>query len=152
LIAGVGVDRIAIARIEATLNQHGQRFLQRVYTVNEIRQAQAKGNPARRFAMLFAAKEAVSKALGTGFRRGVGWQMIETIHSTLGKPEVSLHDAAQRRADALHVCNIQISLTDDDGVAMAFAVAETVVVQTVVAETVIGEAAVVETIAAVTRA
>jgi len=125
LIAGVGVDRVAIVRIEAALARHGERFVQRIYTVKEIDQANAKGHPARRFAMLFAAKEAVSKALGSGFRQGVGMKMIETIHSDLGKPEVYLHDGAKKRADGLHICNVQLSLTDDDGVAMAFAVAET---------------------------
>jgi len=125
LIAGIGIDRIAIARIEAALDRHGERFVQRIYTEREISQAHAKGNPARRFAMLFAAKEAVSKALGTGFRQGIALRMIETIHQDSGKPEVTLHDAAQLRADAMDIVNIQLSLTDDGGVAMAFALAET---------------------------
>jgi len=125
LIAGVGVDRIAISRIQAALNRHGERFAQRVYTQDELAQAKAKGNPARRLAMLFAAKEAVSKALGTGFRQGVSLQSIETIHQPSGKPAVILHDGALARANQLHIQHVHLSLTDDDGVAMAFAVAET---------------------------
>ncbi|MDQ6970361.1 MAG: holo-ACP synthase [Mariprofundus sp.] len=125
MIAGIGIDRIAIARIEAALDRHGERFVQRIYTEREISQARAKGHPARRFAMLFAAKEAVSKALGTGFRQGIALRMIETIHQDSGKPEITLHDAAQLRADAMDIVNVQLSLTDDGGVAMAFALAET---------------------------
>jgi len=84
LIAGIGVDRIAIKRVEAAIERHGERFITRLFTTEEIAQARAKGNPARRFAMLFAAKEAVSKALGTGLRQGVTLQSIETIIRLLG--------------------------------------------------------------------
>ncbi len=124
MITGVGVDRIAIARVEASLERFGERFIQRVYTDNEIAQAHAKGNPARRFAMLFAAKEAVSKALGTGFRRGIAMHHIETIHQPSGKPEVILHATALAVAKASGINRVHVSLTDDDGVALAFAVAE----------------------------
>jgi len=124
LIVGIGVDRMVIKRIERSLERYGERFEQRIYTSAEIEQAKAKGNPARRFAMLFAAKEAVSKALGTGFHQGVAPCHIETIHQSSGKPEVILYEGARRAAEALAVCRVHISLTDDDGVAMAFAVAE----------------------------
>jgi len=124
LITGVGVDRIAISRIEAALERFGDRFVERIYTEQEIVQSHAKGNPARRFAMLFAAKEAVSKALGTGFRRGIAMHHIETIHQTSGKPEVSLHGAALKVAEGQGIIRIHVSLTDDEGVALAFAVAE----------------------------
>jgi len=119
------VDRIAIARIETALKRHGDRFVQRVYCETELAQARAKGNPARRLAMLFAAKEAVAKALGTGFRQGVSLKSIETIHQPSGKPVVSLHEGALTRAAELQIQHVHLSLTDDDGVAMAFAVAET---------------------------
>ena len=124
MITGVGVDRIAISRVEASLERFGDRFIERVYTEQEIAQSHAKGNPARRFAMLFAAKEAVSKALGTGFRRGIAMHHIETIHQTSGKPEVSLHGAALKVAEGQGIIRIHVSLTDDEGVALAFAVAE----------------------------
>ena len=124
MIIGVGVDRIAIARIEQALARFGERFIRRVYTAAEIAQARAKGNPARRFAMLFAAKEAVAKALGTGFRHGVALQQIETVHQASGKPEVTLHDKALGAAERLGIARVHLSLSDDDGVALAFAVAE----------------------------
>jgi len=124
VIVGIGTDRIAIARIEASVHRFGERFVQRVYTEQEIVQARARGNPARRFAMLFAAKEAVSKALGTGFHQGVAPHHIETIHQPSGKPVVTLHGRAAAVADSLGVDRVHVSLTDDDGIAMAFAVAE----------------------------
>lgn len=124
MIVGIGVDRIAIARIEGSLERFGERFVQRVYTAAEIGQARARGNPARRFAMLFAAKEAVAKALGTGFRRGIALQHIETVHQPSGKPEITLHAQAAEVAGKLGISAVHVSLSDDDGVAMAFAVAE----------------------------
>lgn len=124
MIVGIGVDRIAIARIEGVLDRFGERFVQRVYTTAEIGQAEAKGNPARRFAMLFAAKEAVAKALGTGFRQGVELRHIETLHHSSGKPRVTLHARAGEVAGELGISVVHVSLSDDDGIAMAFAVAE----------------------------
>jgi len=124
MISGIGVDRLVIARIERSLGRHGDRFIQRIYSEAEIKQSQAKGNPARRFAMLFAAKEAVAKALGTGFRQGVSPCHIETIHQPSGKPEVTLHAGARAVAERQGVCNVHLSLSDDDGIAMAFAIAE----------------------------
>ncbi len=123
-IAGIGVDRILIRRIEASLDRFGDRFIARLFTGREAAQALARGHPARRFAMLFAAKEAVSKALGTGFRQGVAPCHIETLHCPSGKPEVHLHGGAAAAAARLGVVRVHVSLSDDDGVAMAFAVAE----------------------------
>jgi len=124
MIVGVGTDRILISRIEQALAGFGARFEQRVYTDEELRQARAKGHTARRLAMLFAAKEAVAKALGTGFHQGVAARHIETIHQPSGKPEVYLHAGAAQVAGKLGVDRVHVSLTDDGGVAMAFAVAE----------------------------
>ncbi len=123
-IFGVGTDRVVIERIERSLDRFGDRFIQRVYTDIEHQQALSKGNTARRLAMLFAAKEAVSKALGTGFHQGVTPRSIETIHQASGKPEVVLHGGAARVAKTAGISTIHISLTDDDGVALAFAIAE----------------------------
>ncbi len=124
MICGIGVDRIRIARVEQSIARFGERFVRRVYTPAEAAQARARGYPARRFAMLFAAKEAVAKALGTGFRQGVAPRDIETIHQQSGKPEVRLHAGAARAACRLGVARVHVSLSDDDGIAVAFAVAE----------------------------
>jgi len=123
-VVGIGVDRIAIVRIQATLDRFGRRFIQRVFTEAEYAQAAAKGNTARRLAMLFAAKEAVSKALGTGFHQGVAPSHVETIHQLSGKPEVSLYGGAARVAADLGIRTVHVSLSDDDGIALAFAIAE----------------------------
>jgi len=123
-IIGIGVDRIGIIRIESSLERFGDRFIHRVYTPDEIYQARSKGNFARRLAMLFAAKEAVSKALATGFHQGVAPICIETVHQPSGKPEINLYHGAKDAASRLNISTMHVSLTDDDGVAMAFAVAE----------------------------
>ena len=121
-IYGIGVDRIAIKRIKHSVDRFGQRFIDRVYTADEYTLAQKRGT-FRRLAMFFAAKEAVSKALGTGF---VGFAMneVEVIYLKSGKPEITLHGNARRTAKALDIKHIHLSLTDDDGIAMAFAIAE----------------------------
>jgi holo-[acyl-carrier protein] synthase len=123
-IIGIGTDRIVVSRIASSLDRFGERFTSRVFTPGELEQALARGNFNRRLAMLFAAKEAVSKALGTGFRQGVSPRHIETIHQPSGKPEVILHDGALKTAERLGVCSVHVSLSDDDGIAMAFAIAE----------------------------
>jgi len=123
-VVGIGVDRIRIARVETSLERFGERFMRRVYDADEIAQAMAKGNPGRRFAMLFAAKEAVAKALGTGFHQGVAPHHIATIHQPSGKPEIILRGGALEAARRLGVARVHVSLSDDDGVAVAFAVAE----------------------------
>lgn len=124
MIVGIGVDRILIERIERSLDRFGDRFIQRVFTDAEYQQAVNKGNTGRRLAMLFAAKEAVSKALGTGFHQGVTPRLIETIHLSSGKPEINLYGSALAKANSLNVSQVHLSLTDDDGVAMAYAIAE----------------------------
>ena len=124
MIIGIGVDRILIERIERSYDRFGDRFIQRLYTDAEHQQALSKGNTVRRLAMLFAAKEALSKALGTGFHQGVTPKLIETIHQPSGKPEINLYGSAQKKAVMLGVAQVHISLTDDDGVALAFAIAE----------------------------
>lgn len=124
MIHGIGIDRILIGRVADAFERFGDRFVHRVYTDAEYDQSVEKGNVARRLAMLFAAKEAVSKAMGTGFRHGIALCEIETIHQPSGKPEVVLHGRAAEVATDLGIGAVHLSLTDDDGVAMAFAVAE----------------------------
>jgi len=123
-IHGIGTDRVVISRIASSLERFGDRFICRVYSETEVEQARAKGNVARRLAMLFAAKEAASKALGTGFRHGITMRDIETIHQSSGKPEIKLHGAAAKLAAEMGITTVHLSLTDDDGIAMAFAIAE----------------------------
>lgn len=114
-----GVDMIEIGRIERALARHQQRFLQRFFTEREL--AYCNGRlPC--LAGRFAAKEAVSKALGTGIG-DVRWVDIELISDERGKPELILHDAAQALADQLGLQQWAVSLSHTDTHAIAFAVA-----------------------------
>lgn len=114
-----GVDFIEIDRVSRVLDRYGERFLRRVFTPGEI--AYCRGR-APNLAARFAAKEAVMKSLGTGFR-GVGWRDIEVIRSPSGAPGPRLHGRAKRRAERLGVTEIAISLSHSRGFAMVVAVA-----------------------------
>jgi holo-[acyl-carrier protein] synthase len=124
MIVGIGTDRVAVDRIRSVVERFGEHFIRRIFTEHEYLQASAKCDRVRRLALLFAAKEAVSKALGTGFRQGVAPRHIETIHRPSGKPDVVLHAGAKLIASRLGVGKVHVSLSDDDGIAMAFAIAE----------------------------
>src|SRR5512141_3455076 len=98
MIAGIGVDVVDIARVQALLDRHGERFLRRVYTEEEASYAMGGANRAERLAGRFAVKEAVMKALGTGKSQGILWKDVETVHGRFGKPEVHLHGQAVKWA------------------------------------------------------
>lgn len=94
MILGIGSDLIEIARIAHILDRHGDRFLNRVFTANEIAYAHAKINVAATLANRFAAKEALVKALGTGISQGIHWQDIEVRNTAQGQPYLSLYNQA----------------------------------------------------------
>jgi holo-[acyl-carrier protein] synthase len=114
-----GIDLIEITRLEQAIRRHGRRFVERIYTPQEL--AEVGNNPAS-LAGRFAAKEAVAKALGTGIGR-VAWREIEILHGPNRKPVLHLHGAAARRADelGLHTWSISLSHTRDYAVASAVA-------------------------------
>jgi len=113
-----GVDIIEIARIQRTLTAFGDRFLRRVYTERE---RQRYGNRVSELAARFAAKEATSKALGTGIR-GIRWRDMEILSNRRGKPVLVLHGAAAARAESLGLTDFDVSLTHSRTDAMAFVV------------------------------
>ena len=115
-----GVDIIEIPRIKQTLDRYGQRFLDRIFTPDEI--AYCRGR-APNLAGRFAAKEATMKALGTGVR-GVSWKDIEVVRAESGAPSVRLHGRAKKRAERLHVNEISLSMSHSREYAVAFVVAE----------------------------
>lgn len=117
----VGVDVVELSRVARLLNQHGERFLRRIYTASEV--AYCRGR-LRELAARFAGKEAVSKALGTGMR-GVSWREIEILPDPRGKPLVFLHGRARQRAEELGFADVAISLTHGRDVAIAVVVAHT---------------------------
>jgi holo-[acyl-carrier protein] synthase len=121
MIAGIGVDIVDVARIQALLDRYGDRFLQRVYTETESGYAMRGANRAERLAGRFAVKEAVMKALGTGKSQGILWRDVETVRGRLGRPEVHLHgEAAKRRGGGA----VHVSITHDGGKAVAFVILE----------------------------
>lgn len=111
----VGIDLIAIPRVQAVLERHRVRFLRRVYTPEEA--AFCRGRIPE-LAARFAAKEAVMKALGTGVR-GIGWRDIEILPDRRGKPLVYLYGRAKARADKIGLRALDVSLTHEGGFAIA---------------------------------
>jgi holo-[acyl-carrier protein] synthase len=127
MILGIGSDLCRIDRIEKTLSRFGSRFEARYFTAGE--QARANRRPAKRadtYAKRFAAKEACSKALGTGMRLGVAWRDMEVVNLPTGRPTLSLTGGALKRLQELtppgFAADIHLSLTDDHPLAMAFVV------------------------------
>ncbi len=117
LMAEIGTDIIEIARIAGAIERYGDRFLRRVYTEREITSYRDR---VPSLASRFAAKEAVMKVLGTGYR-GVGWHDIEILSNRQGKPKVSLSGRALARAEALGIKSVVVSLSDCREYAMAVA-------------------------------
>lgn len=118
----VGVDIVEVPRIARALERWGERFLRRVYTPQEV--AYCRGRVPE-LAVRFAAKEAVSKALGVGiwWRNGIGWTDAEVVADRLGKPGVVLHGRARARAEALGLAQWALSLSHTREHAIAMVVA-----------------------------
>ncbi len=124
MICGVGVDIVAVERFRAVIERKGDKFLRRVFAEAEIRYARKCACPEERFATRFAAKEAVLKALGTGWRRGVSFREIEVSTNKAGAPAVSLSGRALEISRALGVERLHVSLSHDSIYAVAQVVAE----------------------------
>src|SRR5512140_1193874 len=122
MIAGIGVDVVDIARVQALLDRHGERFLRRVFTEEEAAYAMGGANKAERLAGRFAVKEAVMKALGTGKSQGILWRDVETLRGRLGKPEVRLHGQAVKWGKLRGYGAVHVSSTHDGGKAVAFVI------------------------------
>src|SRR3990172_9250612 len=88
MIVGIGADIAEVQRVREAIERHGERFLQRVFTAQEIGYCRRYRNVYERFAARFAAKEAAMKALGTGWRRGITWRDIEVTNAASGQPEL----------------------------------------------------------------
>lgn len=123
-ILGVGVDIVETQRIEHSLERFGERFLHRVFTAGEIAYCQSMKYPVRHFAARFAAKEAVSKAFGTGIGKAMGWRDIDVHRYPSGQPFVVLEAGAKVLADEQGVTMVWISLSHTDHHAVATIVLE----------------------------
>ncbi len=115
----VGIDIIEVGRVRKVFERHGERFLNRVFTPSEVKQCRGK---AARLAGRFAAKEAISKALGTGLH-GVAWREMEVVQLRSGRPTVTLHGNARRRAELLGISAFDVSIADLAEFSIAIAVA-----------------------------
>mgnify|MGYP002519874525 CR=1 FL=1 len=122
MITGIGTDFIEIVRIQRAIEKN-PHFMERVYTANEIAYCQRKKNVWQSFAARFAAKEAVSKALGTGIGP-VGLMEIEILNAENGQPKVVLHGKALQLAADRNIQRVHISLSHSEAYAMATAVLE----------------------------
>ena len=126
MILGIGSDIIDIRRIERTLERHGERFVQRIFTEVEQRKSDRRKLRAASYAKRFAAKEACSKALGTGFRQGVYWRDLGVVNLPSGKPTMALTGKAALHLENMlpegHVAQIDLTITDDFPMAQAFVI------------------------------
>ena len=124
MIRGIGVDIVNVDRIEKAVERWGYRFLKRIFTPAEIERCQKRARPAQCLALRFAAKEAFVKALGLGMRKGLRWRDIEVVHDHLGKPDLVLHNQAQRLLEAVEASRTWLSLSDERESAFAVVVLE----------------------------
>lgn len=122
-IVGSGVDLVELDRIEAALSRFGERFLDRVFTHHEIFYCQSMKDPIPHLAGRFAAKEAVSKVLGTGIGAACRWKDVEILRLESGKPHVVLHGSAKGTAVGMGIQEMHISLSHTKGHALAMAIA-----------------------------
>jgi holo-[acyl-carrier protein] synthase len=123
MIIGLGSDIVDVRRIESVLKRHGDRFLNRIFTAAERAKAERRANPVETYAKRFAAKEACSKALGTGFRRGVFWRDMGVVNLPSGRPTMQLTGGALKRLQAITPAGcearIDVTLTDEGPTAQA---------------------------------
>ena len=128
MIIGLGSDLIDIRRIERSLERYGGRFTERVFTEIEQAKSDRRRNRAASYAKRFAAKEACSKALGTGLSNGVYWRDMGVVNDRFGKPTMKLtNGAAKRLAEMMpngYEPHIHVTITDDHPLAQAFVVIE----------------------------
>ena len=122
-IVGLGTDIVEIVRIGRMIERHGEQFLNRVYTDEEIRYCRRRRECYQHFAGRWAAKEAIMKALGTGFVRGVGWQDLEVITQKSGQPIVNIRGGAREHAETLEIDEILVTISHCRSYATATAIA-----------------------------
>lgn len=126
MIIGIGNDLIDIRRVEKTLERFGDRFVQRCFTEIEQKKSDRRRLRAASYAKRFAAKEACSKALGTGFRRGTYWRDMGVVNLPSGKPTMSLTGGAAGHLERLtpegFVAKIDLTITDDFPLAQAIVI------------------------------
>jgi holo-[acyl-carrier protein] synthase len=122
MIFGIGIDVVEIGRIAEAIRRHEARFIEKIFCLSEIEYCRAMKAPASHFAARFAAKEAVAKALGTGFSGPVNWKDIEVRRKANGEPFVVLHAGAAELAQRVGIREIFVSMSHSQDYAVAQAV------------------------------
>ena len=122
-VIGIGTDITECLRIARMIERHGDLFINRVYTAEEIRYCRNRKQTTEHFTGRWAAKEAVLKALGTGWRRGISWRDVEILNEPGGKPIVNVHGGAKSVVEQLGITRLQISISHCHTHATAFAIA-----------------------------
>lgn len=124
-IVAHGIDLVDCPRIDDMIKRHGERFINRIFTAAEQAYAEANKNKIEKLAGRFAAKEAILKLMGTGWRGKIAWTDIEIINNSSGQPEVTLAGEVKKIADKLGIKHISVSITHTANFAIASAVALT---------------------------
>ena len=120
-----GIDLVDCPRIEQMIERHGRRFIDRVFTASEQAYADSNKDSIEKLAGRFAAKEAILKLMGTGWRGKIAWTDIEVVNNAMGQPEVTLVGEVKKIADGLGITHISVSITHTANFAIASAVALT---------------------------
>jgi holo-[acyl-carrier protein] synthase len=126
MIYGIGVDIVHIKRMEKVLKKWEDRFIKRVFLSGEIEICSRRANPASAYSMRFAAKEAFSKAIGLGMKKGVRWRDIEIFHFPGGRPGLKLHGRSSEICKEESIKGFHLSMSDDGDYGIAMVVLETV--------------------------
>ena len=125
MIFGVGTDIVEVSRVQATYDRFGENFAKRILMQEELQLFGRSKQPVRFLAMRFAGKEATVKAMGTGFAHGVWFRDVGILNNDWGRPVIIWSERGQRVCDRLGIGHGHVSLTDDAGLVVAFAVVET---------------------------
>ena len=123
-ILGIGTDLVELERLDLSLRRHDQRLIARICRPGEVNTARQGKARLQHIGGLFAAKEAVLKALGTGLGQGLGFRQVEVVSTDRGAPRVRLHDRAAKKAQAMGIRVIHLSISHERHYAMAVAIAE----------------------------
>jgi holo-[acyl-carrier protein] synthase len=124
MIVGIGVDIVEIPRLRRTLERFGDRFTERVFTSEELQYCEARVDPVPHYAARFAAKEALFKALGTGWAKGITWQSVSVRRIAANAPHLALTGEAEKLSNALGAKSVHLSLSHSDNSAIALVILE----------------------------
>jgi holo-[acyl-carrier protein] synthase len=124
MIYGIGIDLVHVKRMEQVIRRWGDRFIERVFTQGEMEICSVRAFPASAFALRFAAKEAFSKALGLGMKKGLRWQDIEIYHFPGGRPGLRLHGKSLEICQEKKITGFHLSLSDEQEYGIAMVVLE----------------------------